>query len=740
MSKYLCIDCSGSTSRNTNYIKTVRKIINEHSDDSIFILWDDKSKQYTKQQALDYSFEQGNGTYPKVLVPYLNENSDVTIITDGQIGTNDVQETDNNLNNRYFKNVNVHFINTGGSMNLSVSAPFTRNCDKYSLYVDDKLLSDGSGLINLEPYYDNPVKFLNEADDLLKNIIVQNIGRKNIDLHHKLVKLKDNLLKVLSDSKTNIFENINLKNYEQGFKQITNIILIIDSSVPQQIENIIQEMISKCSGSYDFSFNQLSNRVIRSANIDNIYPEEDLSENTQFECPITMVDDIPVLLIGDDNTPHVFLDLEKSYVDDIITNPFKVLQNNTLITKIKSKLDSIIGLNTYLTLKDDTNKSPYTRNNIIGVFAFGDHETHIKCSKFAMSSILFGNNKLVGNIVLWLCVFYLIIKNHCQYINENQEFMSIFKTRLFSWLTTMKTNITLSGLPISPVIKSSVDIALWYSLTVSPFIAPKNDSSQNRLRSFGNSSRFMLEIIDDILQYDYPKEKIRYLINLYSAFNWMSYMNKSENPNIKNYWNRIIRAQYQNSIIIDSIDNDYSNLIMLDGQGQPNYTLLSTLPFGTLPINEWVYLSSIVDSSKKNGDIYIDLDISSNFKIPEFVNNYGYSEKNEKTIINIDPEIMRPFKIVNNVPWIVLAEKTCPINKQISLYNYFVNCVKYINRYPSKNEFIKYLDKKVNNSTVNNRNTLPFHINEFIDELYKNYEKVNYTELSVLEFIKRSNR
>jgi hypothetical protein len=757
--KFVCIDVSGSTAGSRKYKETVQNIVRKENDATTFLLWDTECKQTTKNGVLKYPFTSGGGTNPQVFAPLIPEGSDLTIITDGQVGSTEVENTDKILKERKFGKVFIKFINTGGSINLSVSAPFTRNCQTFTIEDDDgsHIANSQSGSIDLKQYYDKPDAFLNASEDLLKQIIIQNVGRKNIKLHHELVDLKTNLLATIAQASAAGIDFsavrtilVNQKNYMAAISKLDQIITSIDSTKPQKIEAIIQTMIQKSSGNYDFSLNQLqSGRLIRAVSIKDVNPVTDAEaptiEECKFECPILMDNDIPVLLIANDGKPAVLDGLEKSQMDDIITNPFKIFQNPILVERIKTKLDSIIGLSAYIGLTDQ--QSPYTRQPIVGVMAFGNHSTHYAATKYAMSQILFPDSKLVGVSALWSCVIWLVCKHYASHISTNKEFMSIMKDWLRHTLQTgPATNITLSGLPVSPVIKAPADIALWYSMTVSPFISEKKQVDEpaiNRLRSFGNSAEWALKIIDSVLKYPYPKDMVDKLYTLYSATAWLMALAKHHNPEIRNYWRRIIRAQYQNSVILDpdQLQNDYSNIIMIDGPAT-NPPKLPT-KYSGIQLHEWVAIAELIDPQKKLGDIYVDLHVGNDTVVPQPVRNYGYPEDGsylECKTMSIDPNIMRPFKMVGNHSWYDLAEKhnKCSINDQLSCYNYFVKYVHEFNAFPTKTQFIKFLDIKVNNSESKRRDTLPKHIIEFVDEVFYLYNNVDAFDLTPQEFLWRA--
>jgi hypothetical protein len=141
------------------------------------------------------------GTKPKVLVPLLPAGAHVIIITDGCVESEQVLACDQLLQSREFQRVEVHFVGTGGEMNLSVSAPFTRNTHFYQLMLDGQQMACGSthNSVDLSKYFGKPGMFLQDANQLLQNITMQNLGSQgNPSLRTELLALQKSLMNELA--------------------------------------------------------------------------------------------------------------------------------------------------------------------------------------------------------------------------------------------------------------------------------------------------------------------------------------------------------------------------------------------------------------------------------------------------------------------------------------------------------------------------------------------------------------
>ena len=99
-------------------------------------------------------------------------------MTDGQVPVECIKGCDAILQGRPFGHVQVHYLSTGGQMNLSVSLPFTRKTC-YQIFVNGTILAEGNSItsIELEPYFNKPEKFILDSDEIVKQIVIQNLGK-----------------------------------------------------------------------------------------------------------------------------------------------------------------------------------------------------------------------------------------------------------------------------------------------------------------------------------------------------------------------------------------------------------------------------------------------------------------------------------------------------------------------------------------------------------------------------------
>ena len=774
------IDCSGSTGGQVTYWNRVKEIINSNPDAS-FYLWDDKCRKYTYKQAITHANKlQGiGGTTPIVFVEYIKSSDSILIVTDGQISDSDVQNCDRKLESMALTDVSVEMISTGGIVNLSIAAPFSRNCKNVRLVCDGEVIHNGntSGSVDLSIYQSDPEKFIADYESIYGKITMKTMGKRDDNLRNQLLDLQKNLLREIANRKfdeivyQNMREKLQQGHFSDAIDIVNNIIKTADNSISIKIESFIQTLCKQAEGNNGYSFNLLQpNRVVRSnilsdTNISDVPINDEYTGN--FECPISLDMDQPVLFVSSSDIP-LLNNIEKNKLEEIINNPLTFLLDSELCKKFTDRIDHPIGLNAAIEISKHNMVSPITRRSIVGCLSFNSEKTHEKATVYTLAKILFGN-KLVGNVDMWLIVTYNILKK-ITYIQENIPLMNLIESYIVDRLRRTRTNITLSGLPIEPTIKAPTDIAIWYCI-VSPILYKDlvEDGARNRLRSMTQIAPYLMDILQ-LLKYPFDLKFTKKRLELYHAFALMQNMLKN-NIDVKSR----IRSLYQNCIYKENgefafFDGPVSNpcYIFCDFNTKlSNNSLLGDVqsPLFNLTSEEIYGLFLLLDKSKVNSSIMIPYDFvgtslpkpdrNYTYKIYDHILdqalvssmdkiNYDKSYEKLDTSPVICPETLRPytFDITSKKHWSECAtELHGLLPKQLSVYNYFIEYVVENNSYPeSKEDFMIWMYKcQVNRLDGNSTNTLPFHTKYFVDCLYNRYEVVigkNFEKMNASDFIK----
>lgn len=725
---YICVDNSGSTSGQPGYWNKVRSIVSANPL-AKYILWNSHASivTHTKMVQTYEKQDAGGGTEPTAFIPLLKDCNKLILVTDGDIYESEIKKCEKLLEGVEFDKVDVYIIQTINRPNLSISSLFTRKTD-FMIQLNDGESQHGSTKhpVDLEQYYGKPNEFIANYNNIYQTLLLQNIGKHNEDLRNRVLDLQRNLLSSLSTKKdSSEYDNLRQSLLtsqgplsSQVKAQLTNITEDSNMDDAKKIELYMRQLVEVCTNQMGYDLNLLQpNRLLRATTISKPKTEELPREEefADFVCPIVMGTDMPVLMIK--KGEPVFKDVEKQFLELLITNPLMTLQNNEFREKIKSRIDHTIGLEAFVEHERRNMVSPMTRSPISSVISFGQDATHKKATDYALADIFFGR-KLVGVPELWLSVVYFIVLN-MDYLSENKDFITIYEDSMKQRMMSNYTNITLTGLVVEPMVKTPVDIALWYCL-VSPVVNKFNgiDSAVNRLRSFGAASRFIMKLVD-LFGYNYDKESTIKRCKYHRAFWWMMNQEKDDN-NYPKKWRNMMRAQYQKSMTLET-----GEIILLDCK--PTERPQLPVEFDDLSLGELLYLESKVDASKSTNLVWLDL---RSLNVPQSVKNYGYPnhyvEDNFGKNTTVHHRTFRPYVIDPKLRkhWKECSEEQFgPLDKQLSAYNYFIIYVNTYTKYPTKDEFYSYLYHKQLNRE-HSFDTLPEHVKRIVDGLFMDYERV----------------
>lgn len=778
----LLVDVSGSTGNNAGYWNKCKEIyenlVERHGRDNVkIIMWDTTAVHSSESEFLYRVAHRtgGGGTYPYVIAhPEMTPpNSKIVIITDGQVSDGDVATCERIVCSRPFEEVTVWFIDTGGSMNLSVSVPFTRNCSQVTInvrrldpvlkVVNDAILMQGNTRdpVTVQKYFGQPELFLEELDRFTGIVMLTNVGKDvNLPLRNSLLDLQKDLLSVLAQRASagnewkaldELLASGTPNSYNLGVDLCRAMTSKSSKEQSKEIEAAIANLIRLCSGNKDYSFNNLSSRAVRTVTMEAVAVDEvPKPESLQkvYECPISMDDDLPTLpIVG--GIP-VLGDLNAAYLDYLISFPLALLNDLLLVTRVCNRFGHVLGHGTIAGLfkRNPAPISPQTRESIVSVLlpyipnGDEDRKIYVKANVHALGSIFFGD-RLVGNAGLWLAVVWRCLETLSRF-SEDTTFMSIFKKFLVQDWKLRTSNITLSGLPIEPMVKAPLSISLWYGLAsfdvvtdMGKNVLPKDDE-RNRLRAMGEAAVHLIPCVE-LLGYSFDKETVVHMMEMYRVFGWM--MTEEKKPGSQ--WRLQLRAQWQNSVCF----LESKNLVLLDGPVTERPLHLLPEFVRPIPLGVLISLMKLVDKTKKTNEIFLPRVIRE-AKVPEAVTNYGYPEMPEDWIrapIPICPETCRPYVIdrKERKKWNECAEKRYgPLKGQCCNFKHFIDFVFQKDRYPvTIEEFMLYVAEKQANREMYPLNTSPKYQLQFITGLFADYEAVlgkNFGQVSVEEFKRRA--
>ncbi len=742
------IDMSGSTNAQVAYWGTVAAIVEKTGASAQYFLFNVEAHPVALDQvrAIAAARAGQDGTLTSSIAKHCRPDDAIWIITDGEVAPDEVAKCDALLDGMAFTRVIVTFVQTAGTMNLSVSAPFTRNTPSCEIFVNGELLHRGrtDQTIDLAAYAAmTPDAFLAAAEALRQQVLLQNMGRTNLTLRNTLLDLQEKLLATLAREASRGTEDAFValravlpRSFDEGLAGMRAIIArAADGGIGARIGAVFQELLRACD-TKDFSFAALApSRLTRAAVVHAPAAEElplpEESFGGAFDCPVTLDAAIPVCLVA--AGAPVLEGVDKKLVESLMNNPLLLLHYPLLVAHVRKRIDHLLGLDTIKALHaraaaaGDRVLSPLTRAPVAALLTFGREREHIKTTNHALASLFFGQ-KLVGLPELWLAVVYFIVQDYVPYLAEQPAFMAAFKDHLVHRMRTRHTNLTLSGQPIEPLIKAPIDVAVWYC-AVSPYLwetLAERDKDCNRLRAFGPAAPHLLRLVEEVLGYAYNKEATLHWCALYRAFAWM--MNAAKDPATAKTWHTLIRAQVQNSVRWPN-----GPLILLDGPA--THDTRPALPQWGITLEEVFTLAADhVDAGKTVNAVFIPRALPVR-ALPPVAYNYAYPRgdldaQSARGVPELSPLTFRPVVVdrQKRKHWLACVQEALKItdmHQQLSMYNYFIQCVQDLGHYPTRPEYMLYVaQKQAAREDGGAKDTLPEHMVAYTDALFANYETI----------------
>jgi hypothetical protein len=734
-------DYSGSTGNKEFYHKKTQDIVSRIPDKTI-ASWDDRCEIIStdRLQFINKNLMGRGGTSPICLVDYIiktNFHGHLVLITDGDIYSYEVKRCSDKLIEWKFEKVSVYLIYTTNTVNESISCAFTRNSPHYIEMYNYSNELDSSVTISDEDFeYVNAISEINTIDeflskiDIFDNVLMSlNMGTTgNSVIHKNLVQLKNRLIKNSSNVK-NISEidKLNEELSVENLKNVWNLYYVGNNDWSKQID----KYISWCSGGLLTTFDRRSNREINHVVTPVVAPETASTETSasvqpepfSIECPIMLEKSTNIIILFNKLSDSLF-DTVPDIRDSLINCPLNALKNNDTITFLKKTLGNAISIEAYKELVEHgiSDKSPLTRDDIMGGLCLGADFSHVKATNSTIRHGLLGGKSL-GNVDLWYAVFYLIVESG--YVEHLKEYLPAMREHMIFRLNTSQTYMCLSGLPTFPTYKVNLKTALWsvISATAIPNIQPKTDP----LRFHLSYSEYIIELAEmtDLL---FPTGVNNHINRLKT----LRFLLDKFKKNDKTYINLVNALKY-NAFETPDL------WIMIDGKPSPKQLdcVRSKLPecCKYLSTSEIIYILNLCETNKNKTESDINLPFNYNYDKYELTTtkNWDYDEIVPYHKVEISIHTCRPFYNVNkNKKWIDVATEVYGKNF-ISIDSRFGEFVIRYKKYPTKNEFLVYL---YNYYSSRGKPTLPICIRQFVDEVFEDHNYI-IENLPVSYYIER---
>lgn len=724
MSACICIDTSGSVNYNSLYWIHVSNIVNdwiERFPDTIIIEWNSSAKKISFQDLsylLKYKSGRG-GTNPEFIIPLLSNlkaTENVCLITDGEIDSYQVEQTDKLISQHklQFTNTECHIINL--RPNLSVCCPFTRGNNSkvisYSGYfpvVEQSILASDYKIIeNLENI--SLDTFLEKFEIIKDMIYATTIGTAGSPLiKNKVIELKKRLINEISAAKEEYSPLLRQSSNPSEAVKITEKMIneYYSLSNLSDISKKLDKLVQIC-GDMRTTFTKTDiqyNGLARAETAESSDPieSEDFSD---FECPITYESDTPCIIITEGES--ILTGVEKNKVEFIVECPLRLLLDKDLVQKTRLRLSQSIGVKTLKNLDQD----PFTRKEITGVICLG--EDNIKATNWTLAN-LFSDGKILGNLNLWLLVCYWISKD-CDYLSSITE---IFLSHLRWRFSKEVVRASLSALGTQVGYKIPVDLSLWWILCSScveynDVYSPKNDAVRAHLPEIDI-------IINSVVEIFGPEFVTSQMIENIETTKLLQKMVTLRKKRIYD-WDDIKKCCFQNCSIIED------EIILLDGEQTSFAEFKNWIQklVGRCPdFSPEIFYSAMMSARDTMGESRF-----TNYDLPKSKNNWKY-EGMESYKIPICYKTFRPYtkyfdeSLNREITWKdsfqLRYENIGGLSNIFSATKYFLEYIVKHKKVPTFEEFAIFAYKTITRSPTINRDTLPSNVNRIYTEIMEDY-------------------
>ena len=651
------------------------------------------------------------------------------MITDGDIGIDCVKRCSELLKEWKFEKVYVYLIKTYSYVQESISCAFVRNSPHViEIYNDDGTLRQDVVEIDAESFalldtidtISDEAGFMTlvkELDNLLMSINMGTSGNSTIKT--SLVILKNRIISSKSNNTEGISELSDIKTTPnpENLGRVWNLYYFGGTS---SWEKTLDKYFSWCSGSLGSSFdrktiNREQQKLVTpppAPEIVELVQKDDKDKPHAFECPVSLDDsDNPVILVKTGSL-FKFLGDNKGLKEALTNCPLDALNNPIVLEYMKGLLDNVISMETYKELIEHgmSDKSPLTREDIMGCICLGSHDSHVKFTNSVLRQCL-TNGKRLGNVDLWFAVIYIMIAEK-RLVPHLEEYVPYMREHMIYRLETSTTYMCLSGLPTYPTYRMPLKIALWSVLSASAVTDnPKHEPIRLHL-SYASAILYLIGLVGLLV----PEGVTAYITRL-ECLRWLlNEKKKGDRETIEN----IVKALGHNFILLPN-----GRYVFIDGTPteQQIMSIKMKLPgmFDLLSAKEILYLNSICDTNKTESGIDYHMrkkpeGIKMGAKMWEYGTKVPYSK------VDICEETCRPYYYVGGGRhWIEKAREVYGKGDFISITNIFGNYVSKQIRYPSKDEFLEYLSEYFKRRE---KDTLPVCITQFVYEVFEEYKEI----------------
>lgn len=715
------VDNSGSTGGAGQYWASVSELVGEYDIYDIYCLWNRSATTVSRkelQKNIDTKYGTG-GTSPHSIVECLRAGKyELIMTTDGQISESDISKISKSCDDRKvsFGTVTLHCIGDVKSMNLTIIAGFIGHADICKLYINGELYTDTS---------------VNVIDELLNNqdkIDIESLTKVNNSLRIKIIGARGDSIKIQTIKnkilllRTDVVSHYSHKSSKIDVSKCTTeseAVTVLKTLLPKsdtEISNalaIVDELVTLCDNALKGNINYAFGSTAR------IERASGSTSTEETPPPYTEPDtDVPPsyssisskgLYVSNTNVTYA---IDTKLLDLIINNPFIVFDSPELVGLIRESLKF-----------GNAGGQPQIFIPTVGDYVSSD----TYANKHALAMLIFGRETLVGMSALWTAVVYIILRDS-PIDGITNEFMEQFRQYTRYCIMNSKSYMSMSGTgELYPAVLATLDVAILYCL-LSPQVTDVPRS--NRLHWMSTTSIHYIDIVNNVLMIPID------FTNTLRRCEYYRLLMCIRNNNVDAY--TVARMLYQpyitvneTTVFVDSVTPG----TVADGSASEFYgTTLSLYEVNavvqfcmTLNLNS-MSSSDVVDAFEKGRTNIVGqiVPVFNTLVAPTYVKNYA-NTNTVQPMVPICRRTMRPYTTVDGgMYWEYKATQHhgCAIRSMLSATKYFIDYVAEYGSYPTTDELVLFMYKKVNASETNRRDTLPAEVINIADSVIADYTEV----------------
>jgi hypothetical protein len=691
----------------------------------------------------------------------------LVLLTDGEVSAGTVATCDSLIPPGWtFESVRVLIVETGGTANLSVSCPFTRNSphtvhlQRYGALtpgpVTTVTAADLDTLRHLETV-NTIAEWHAIAPSLELTVLARTMGTAgDPTLRDRLLALKariqraEAIAKGASDTVTALHMALEVGNIPGALHMadtLTREYYGEDEADAHSWSSQINRLVSMCEGALRGTFDlsnvngAIQSDRARRAPAAREAPasaateaDKDASESpvaTTFTCPITMEDataDV-VLLIADADQP-LLAGLDKDTVTDLTNCPLNIFRYPEVLANLQTRLDHPLSLRA---LKEaeaagaPITASPMTRAAVCGALCLGPHADHTAATNWTIAQLTAGGRRM-GSPDLWFAIIWLLVQR------GTVPFLTPILPQLTAHLQwrfqQSRSSLSLLGTPEFPTTRVPLGVALWYAVASSALSPPP-------ARETARAHLPYLEALLDLQRqtgYALPEGLSAHLTRLRVAMSMLGWCKRSQRS-----LGTLLASLVQASV---RLGDDEREGVFVDGPASAEQiaSTRAALPalFRELTDAELIGIGRLVSPGKSGAEVVLPFDWTPPAPpTARVIWAYGL-EPVPRTPIPVCPATCRPYYRIRPDRTQIWEEAATSLfrvapNRLLPVHTEFGHYVVKHGVFPSKTDLLRHLSAR---ATAQGKPTLPATVAEMVEDILRDFEPIT-TTLTPVEVARR---